>query len=191
MGQVFSTYTRKGATRFRRKSADDVAMAANIDKAPHPNETLGLRVKWFGPTDVILVIKNNPSPEEGVASNNSSPTHHSPSLSSAYCRFYAHRDILCRRSKYFASMLRGPFLASKDVPSAEENSSLCEFPDKHREEVTLISIYKKTPAEMADLVGQVLHFAYFNQRALNPENVQTLLEAANYFQVQPQTNFCV
>ena len=49
---------------------------------------------------------------------------------------------------------------------------------------TLVIIYKKSPTEMADMVGQVLHFLYFNQRALNPENVQTLLEAANYFQVR-------
>ena len=58
-----------------------------------------------------------------------------------------------------------------------------EFIEKNDEEISLVSVYRKTPAEMADMVGQILHFAYFDQRALNPDNVQTLLEAANYFQV--------
>ena len=36
---------------------------------------------------------------------------------------------------------------------------------------------------LARNVMRILHFLYFDQRALNPDNAQTLLEAANYYQV--------
>ena len=83
-------------------------------------------------------------------------------------------------------MLQGPnrsrFRTSK-ANSEEILDDELEFCDQNDDEIDLISIYRKTPSEMADMVGQVLHFLYFDERALNPENVQTLLEAANYFQV--------
>jgi len=73
-----------------------------------------------------------------------------------------------------------PITENKSIENCDE-LTYCEKSD---EEVNLVIIYKKSPTEMADMVGQVLHFLYFNQRALNPENVQPLLEAANYFQVR-------
>ena len=186
MGQKFSSYVRRGPNAIKTKSLDESEQrATNIDEVPHPNETLGLRIKLFGPTNVILVIRTSTTGDD-ASSINSSPSHLSPS-SSVYLRIHAHREVLCMRSKYFYSMLQGPYKSrfrTNNLTSQAIISDELEFCDQNDDEIDLISIYKKTPSEMADMVGQILHFLYFDQRALNPENVQTLLEAANYFQVR-------
>ena len=184
MGQKFSSYVRRGPNGLKTKSLDDSEQrATNIDEVPHPNETLGLRIKLFGPTNVILVIRTNALNEEVLSNSSLSPSH---SPSSAYCRIHAHREILCMRSKYFYSMLQGPYKSKfrNNYENENDDASDLEFCAKKDDEINLMSIYRKTPSEMADMVGQVLHFLYFDQRALNPDNVQTLLEAANYFQVR-------
>ena len=179
MGQKFSSYVRKGHNRLKDKSPEDARLqATNIEEVPHPNETLGLRIKLFGPTNIILVIRTNSSYEDSTSTT--SPIHNS---SSVYCRIHAHREVLCMRSKYFQSMLQGPYQWRFQTTSINTDYDL-EFCEKNDDEINLVSIYRKTPSEMADMVGQILHFAYFDQRALNPDNVQTLLEAANYFQVK-------
>ena len=186
MGQKLSIFVRRGPSNIKTKSFDESELrATNIDEAPHPNETLALRIKRFGPTNVVLVIRTNATTDDLVPLNNASPSH-SSSSSSVYLRIHAHREVLCMRSKYFYSMLQGPnrsrFRNSK-AKCEEILDDELEFCDQNDDEIDLISIYRKTPSEMADMVGQVLHFLYFDERALNPENVQTLLEAANYFQV--------
>ena len=183
MGQKFSSYVRRGPNGIKTKSVDDSEQkATNIDEVPHPSETLGLRIKLFGPTNIILVIRTNTSNEELPA--NTSPNH-SPA-SSIYCRIHAHREVLCMRSKYFYSMLQGPYKSKfrNSYAMYEYSSEDLELCGKNDEEINLVSIYRKTPCEMADMLGQILHFLYFDQRALNPDNVQTLLEAANYYQVR-------
>ena len=186
MGQKFSIFVRRGPSNIKTKSFDESELrATNIDEAPHPNETLALRIKRFGPTNVVLVIRTNATTDDLVPLSNASPSH-SSSSSSVYLRIHAHREVLCMRSKYFYSMLQGPnrsrFKTSKGNCEEILDDEL-EFCDQNDDEIDLISIYRKTPSEMADMVGQVLHFLYFDERALNPENAQTLLEAANYFQV--------
>ena len=191
MGQKFSSYIRRGQNgskaRCLDEDEDEENQATNIDQVPHPNETLGLRIKLFGPTNVILLIRTNPSSVEGSSPSEISASPSRDRNSSAvYCRIHAHREVLCRGSKYFHSMLRGPHKSNfrNNYRNSIENCDELTYCEKSDEEVNLVIIYKKSPTEMADMVGQVLHFLYFNQRALNPENVQTLLEAANYFQVR-------
>ena len=185
MGQKFSSYVRRCPNGIKSKSLDESEQkATNIDEAPHPNETLGLRIKMFGPTNVILVIRTSATGDDASLLN-ASPSHSLPS-SSVYLRIHAHREVLCKRSKYFYSMLQGPYKSRFRTNNATCEAILSdelEFCDQSDDEIDLISIFRKTPSEMADMVGQILHFLYFDQRALNPENVQTLLEAANYFQV--------
>ena len=186
MGQKLSIFVRRGPNNIKSKAFDDSELrATNIDEAPHPNETLALRIKKFGPTNVILVIRTNSTNDDLPSYDNISPSHSSPS-SSVYLRIHAHREVLCMRSKYFYSMLQGPNRSRFRTNKTRSEESICaelEFCDQSDDEIDLISIYRKTPSEMADMVGQVIHFLYFDERALNPENVQTLLEAANYFQV--------
>ena len=192
MGQKFSCYVRRGPNGLKTKSSDEAEQrSTNIDEVPHPNETLGLRIKLFGPTNVILVIRTNPSYEDALSLQNiSSPSHNNIS-SSIHCRIHAHREVLCMRSKYFYSMLQGPHKSKFRNNYLGDDISITselQFCEKNDDEINLVSIYKKTPTEMADMVGQILHFLYFDQRALNPDNVQTLLEAANYFQVTTKTS---
>ena len=179
MGQTFSSYVRKSNNRLKEKSPEEMEpTATNIEEVPHPNDTLGVRIQCFGPTDIVLVIRNNASFEGSISSI--SPRRTSSPV--VYSRIPAHREVLCRRSKYFKSMLHAPHDFKYQDASNEPDWGV-EFCERNYEEINLVSIYKKTPSEMADMVGQILHFAYFDQRALNPDNVQTLLEAANYFQV--------
>ena len=187
MGQKLSIFVRRSPSNIKTRNLDESEQrAVNIDEAPHPNETLGLRIKQYGSTNVILVIRTN-STSDGVSYHgtpNNSPSHSTPS-SSVYLRIHAHREVLCKRSKYFYSMLQGPNKSrfrTKNCPETISDDEL-ELCDSSDDEIDLISIYRKSPSEMADMVGQVLHFLYFDERALNPDNVQTLLEAANYFQV--------
>ena len=188
MGQKLSIFVRRSPSNIKTRSLDESEQrAVNIDEAPHPNETLALRIKRYGPTNVVLVIRTN-STHDGVSYHgtpNNSPSHFTPS-SSVYLRIHAHREVLCKRSKYFYSMLQGPNKSrfrTKNCPETISDDEL-ELCDSSEDEIDLISIYRKSPSEMADMVGQVLHFLYFDERALNPDNVQTLLEAANYFQVE-------
>ena len=75
-------------------------------------------------------------------------------------------------------MLR-PAASKVESPLLESRG---EFLECYQAEVTLVSICE-TPETMAELVAHVLHFAYFDKILIDTHNIQSLLLAANYFQV--------